>query len=84
MEVESTIEIKNPDRLLLLEINQRVSNLVNRIKDDLNINEIDLKMLEIDKDSLSEYQRTTKSGNKIMASNLTKKIEYLLESVEKD
>lgn len=80
MQIQYTKEIGNPYEQLLLEINNRVYWALNSLNDNHKINEIDVEVLKIDKESLSEYNGS--SGYEPMAGNLKKKIDFILKKVE--
>lgn len=75
MNIEYKNEIKSPDQLLLLEINERVYYSLLTLKDGMKVNQLDIDILEIDKDSLKEY----KGHSEVMANNLLKKIDFILK-----
>jgi|GEM_PF-4052060 adenylate kinase family enzyme len=81
MKLEWNMEIKTPDDLLLLEINDRIHQLSwDKVKSNSKI----IASLKIDKKSLQEYVGASNKGKMIMAKNLIEKIDYILELAEQD
>lgn len=80
MNEERTMEIKTPDSLLLLEINTRVYSALETLHNERKISKTRLEVLKMDKDSLVSYKAPTYSKHVLMAKNLIKKIDYILEN----
>lgn len=81
MKLEWNMEIKTPDDLLLLEINDRIHQLS---WDKVQSNSKIIASLKIDKKSLQEYVGASNNGKRIMAKNLIEKIDYILELAEQE
>lgn len=80
MKIEYKFEIKDPNRLLILEINDRVKNAIDTLKNGHNLSNADIEILKIDKSSLIDYDG---GYERIMATNLTKKIDLIIKGSEK-
>ena len=83
MKIERNLKIADLDDLLLIEINERVKSTIYRLKNDLDIDENDLKLLEIDKNSIDEVFREISSSRQMFAENLVNKIDYIIETQQK-
>lgn len=84
------LEIKTIDSLLILKIAERVNKALNVIKKQEEgekseyfkeevITDSDLKLLELDKESLGKYLEHNHFTEHICAQNLKSKIDYILE-----
>ena len=78
MVVDSEKNTKNANQLLLLEIRDRVEYAFNTLTQGVELNNINIDELKIDKESLEDYKSI--GSMKYMAKNLDKKIDYLLEN----
>ena len=83
MKIEHKVEITDPEFILLLEINERVKRALSRINENKKIRTTDLESLKIDKNSIQSLTRELGSKRKLMANNLTNKIEYIVKTQEK-
>jgi hypothetical protein len=85
MDIEYKIKITDLEKLLLLEINERVKNIFAKVGiEDLEISKHDIKELRIDKNSLNQYvKKSSKNTYKPMANNLIERIDYIIESMDK-
>jgi hypothetical protein len=76
LKIKYVREITGPNEVLLMEINERVEYAIGVLKNK-KLSNIDLKALEIDKESLSHFSQNSRSV--VMANNLISKIEFILE-----
>lgn len=93
IETNGNLEIKDIGALLLIEINERVNNALKKLKDVRyykgsdkekfkKFDDADLKVLELDKKSLEYYKGSIRNASSNYASNLSDKIDYILESAK--
>lgn len=80
MKFEKHLEINNLQDLLLLEIHDKVTYNLDRLKRDKEISKIDMDIMRIDKESLDEIIRTIPKSK--IAVNLKKKIDYIIKALE--
>lgn len=82
MQIKHDREMEGPAEQLLLEINDRVYWALNSLRDNHEIETIDIEVLKIDKESLSTDYRGSSFNYRVMANNLKKKIDFILKKVE--
>ena len=78
MKVEYKREISTPNEKLIFEINDRVNKY---LKNKRSLTETDVAILKIDKETLKDYYNTS-NYDLALSSNLTKKIDLLLNEKE--
>lgn len=84
MEMEYKVEIKDPEFLLLLEINERVEEAIFDIINNDKVGSTNIECLKIDKESIKDLSQDVTSISKEMALNLVKKIDYIIDKEEKE
>ena len=80
MEVENVFDITSLDQLVVLEINERVHDVLYKASNDIDITEIDIETLKVDSLTLGLIE--DKDPFKVIASNLIAKINYILDNIE--
>lgn len=83
MKMEYEVKIEDAEFVLLLEINERVKDLIWKVgKNDEEISPSEIEGLKIDKDSIYNITRKPNSKREALANNLTKKIDYIIKKQE--
>ncbi|MEN6552075.1 MAG: hypothetical protein ABFC34_04215 [Methanobacterium sp.] len=80
MEVENVFTITSLDQLVVLEINERVHDILYKASNDIEITEIDIETLKIDSLTLGLIEDN--GPFRVIASNLIAKINYILDNIE--
>lgn len=80
MEVENVFNITSLDQLVVLEINERVHDILYKASNDIEITEIDIETLKIDSLTLGLIEDN--GPFRVIASNLIAKINYILDNIE--
>ena len=84
MKMDYEVKIEDAEFLLLLEINERVKNLIWKVgENDKEISPSEIEGLKIDKDSINALTKKSNSNRRALANNLTKKIDYIIQKQEK-
>ena len=80
MEVENMFNITSLDQLMVLEINERVHDILFKASNDIDITEIDIETLKVDNVTLELIEDN--APFRVIAPNLIAKINYILENIE--
>jgi hypothetical protein len=80
MEVENIFNITSLDQLVVLEINERVHDVLYKASNDIDITEIDIETLKVDNVTLELIEDN--APFRVIAPNLIAKINYILENIE--
>ncbi len=80
MEVENMFNITSLDQLVVLEINERVHEVLYKASNDIEITEIDIETLKVDSLTLGLIEN--EAPFKVIAPNLIAKINYILDNIE--
>jgi hypothetical protein len=80
MDVENMFNITSLDQLMVLEINERVHDILYKASNDIDITEIDIETLKVDNVTLELIEDN--APFRVIAPNLIAKINYILENIE--
>lgn len=80
MEVENVFNITSLDQLVVLEINERVHDVLYKASNDIDITEVDIETLKVDSLTLGLIEDN--GPYRVIASNLIAKISYILDNIE--
>ena len=80
MEVENVFNITSLDQLMVLEINERVHDVLYKASNDIDITEIDIETLKVDSLTLGLIEDN--APFRVIAPNLIAKINYILDNIE--
>ena len=80
MDVENMFNITSLDQLMVLEINERVHDILFKASNDIDITEIDIETLKVDNVTLELIEDN--APFRVIAPNLIAKINYILENIE--
>lgn len=80
MEVENMFNITSLDQLMVLEINERVHDILFKASNDIDITEIDIETLKVDNVTLELIEDN--APFRVIAPNLIAKINYILDNIE--
>lgn len=80
MEVENVFNITSLDQLVVLEINERVHDVLYKASNDIDITEVDIETLKVDNLTLGLIEDN--GPYRVISSNLIAKINYILDNIE--
>ncbi|MEN6292791.1 MAG: hypothetical protein ABFD07_12350 [Methanobacterium sp.] len=80
MDVENMFNITSLDQLMVLEINERVHDILYKASNDIDITEIDIETLKVDNVTLELIEDN--APFRVIAPNLIAKINYILDNIE--
>ena len=80
MEVENMFNITSLDQLVVLEINERVHDVLYKASNDIDITEVDIETLKVDNVTLELIEDN--APFRVIAPNLIAKINYILDNIE--
>lgn len=75
------VDMSTPDFVILIEINERVKKALKTIKNGNSLDDVTIEILKIDKESLGG---AIHKDSDTMRSNIRRKIDYIIKSVEKN
>lgn len=85
MEIEYEYTPNDLDQIILLGINERVNDILGKIIAELEVPDVQFEIIKLDKTTLEDFtDHFANPGESNFAKNLISKIDYILESTDKE